>query len=273
MAVASRLFYHEDVGAAFSAIVQLGPIAAIIYYFRNDLFRYAKGVIRTKTPMKWREYDLDARLGWFTLLGTIPLALAGILLEHKIDTIFRKPSIMAASLILLAIIMFVAERVSKRNKNLEQLTLSESMIIGAAQALALVPGASRSGVTITSGLFLGLNRESAARFSFLLSIPAISAAGLYKLLKVLYSARKDGQLDSLVHDVGPYLLGTVVAGVFAYVVVRWFMGYMKKHDTRVFIFYRILLGIALLILVFTHKISDEPPKTDPPAPTLDTSIR
>jgi undecaprenyl-diphosphatase len=259
MAVASRLLFGQDAGAAFSAVVQLGPIVAIIAYFRADLIRYVQGIVRTKSPLKIGAEDLDARLGWYTLLGTIPLAIFGVLLEHKIDTVFRKPSVMGVSLIVLAVILFVAERVGKRNKTLEQMTLRESQVIGWAQALALVPGASRSGVTITAGLFQGLDRESAARFSFLLSIPAITAAGLYKLLKEVKGT-------GLGPDIGPYLLGALVAGLFAYVVVRWFLGYMKEHDTMGFIIYRIVLGVALLGLVATHKISDAPPKKEAPKP-------
>ena len=257
MAVASRLLFGQDAGAAFSAVVQLGPIAAIIAYFRTDLVRYVQGIFRTKSPTKIAPDDLDARLGWYTLLGTIPLAIFGVLLESKIDTTFRKPSVMGVSLILLALVLLVAERMGKRNKTLEQMTFKESQAIGWAQALSLIPGASRSGVTITAGLFQGLDRESAARFSFLLSIPAITAAGLYKLIKVM----KGSGIGS---DIGPYLIGAIVAGLFAYVVVRWFLGYMKEHSTSGFIIYRIVLGIALLGLVATHKISDEAPKKENP---------
>ena len=255
MAVASRLFFGQDAGSAFSAVVQLGPIVAIIAYFRGDLVRYVAGILRTKSPTNVGAEDLDARLGWFTLLGTIPMAIFGVLLESKIDTTFRKPSVMGISLILLAVILLIAERVGKRNRSLEQMTFRESQFIGWAQVLALVPGASRSGVTITAGLFQGLDRESAARFSFLLSIPAITAAGLYKLFKVLKGS-------GLGPDVGPYLVGAIVAGLFAYVVVKWFLGYMKEHNTSGFIIYRILLGVALLGLVATHQISDAPPKKE-----------
>jgi undecaprenyl-diphosphatase len=257
MAVASRLLFGQDAGAAFSAVVQLGPIFAIIAYFRADLIRYVQGVLRTKSPTNIPADDLDARLGWFTLLGTVPLAIFGVLLESKIDTTFRKPSIMGISLILLALVLLVAERVSTRRKTLAQMNFRESQVIGWAQVLALIPGTSRSGVTITAGLFQGLDRESAARFSFLLSIPAITAAGLYKLFKVLKGS-------GLGPDVGPYLVGAIVAGLFAYVVVRWFLAYMKEHNTAGFIVYRIVLGAALLGLVATHRISDAPPKKDAP---------
>lgn len=252
MAIAPHLLNMDDPGAAFSAIAQLGPIIAIIAYFRNDLIRYAQGVIRTKSPVNIWPEDTDARLGWYTLLGTIPLAIFGLLLEHKINTSFRSLDVIAVALIVLALVLLVAEKVGRRTIPLEKMTLAQSQIIGWSQVFALVPGASRSGCTITAGLFQGLDRESAARFSFLLSIPAITAAGLYKLLKTLKSPN--------LHDILiPSLIAAAVAGALAYVVVRWFLGYMKEHDTKAFIIYRIALGIALLYLVHSHKIDNKVP--------------
>jgi undecaprenyl-diphosphatase len=249
--------FGADAGAAFSAVVQLGPIVAIILYFRTDLIKYIQGMVRTKSPGKAiTADDIDAKLGWFTLFGTAPLAIAGLLLEHKVDTTFRKPSIMGIALIVLALIMLAAERYGKRNRELSQITFGDSQKIGWAQALALVPGASRSGVTITTGMFLGLDRESAARFSFLLSIPAITAAGIYKLLKVM-------KHTGLGAEAGVFVLAAVVAGVVAFAVTKWFLGYMKHHNTNVFIAYRIVLGLLLLGLVATHKISNAPPAPEP----------
>jgi undecaprenyl-diphosphatase len=160
---------------------------------------------------------------------------------------------MAGALILLALILLAAEAVAKKNKTLEDTSLTDSQVIGWAQVLALIPGASRSGVTITAGLLRGLDRESAARFSFLLSIPAITAAGLYKLVKVSHVTHLGG-------DMGPYLFSALVAGVFAYVVIRWFLGFMKHHTTGPFIIWRIALGLLLLGLVATNKITNDAPK-------------
>ncbi len=257
MALASRLLYGSDVGAAFSAVVQLGPIVAIVLYFRSDLIKYIRGIIRTGSPGKAiTANDVDGKLGWFTLFGTVPLVIFGYLLEKRVDTTFRTPAIMGIFLIVLAMIMLAAEKVGKRNHSLEQITFGESQKIGLAQVLALVPGASRSGVTITAGMFLGLDRESAARFSFLLSIPAIIAAGLYKLLKAMSHT-------GLGDEAKRYILAAVVAGVVAYAVTKWFLGYMKHHNTNLFIVYRIVLGIVLLGLVSTHKISNAPPPKEP----------
>jgi undecaprenyl-diphosphatase len=245
MRVLPALLHWPDPGAAFSAVVQLGPIVAIIAYFRHDLIRYIAGIVRSlKTGRMFPRGDQDARLGWYTLLGTIPLALAGLALEKRVDGEYRNLYFVAGALIGLAIILWVAEVVARRSRPLESLTFGSAMLIGLAQALALVPGASRSGVTYTTGLFLGLTREAAIRFSFLLSIPAITLAGLYKLLKVLRSTH-------LGAEAGPYLFSALIAGGVAYIVVRWLLGYLgeDKHSTMPFIVYRILLGLALLVLV------------------------
>lgn len=254
MAIVPQVLFHmRDVGAAFSAVVQLGPIVAIIAYFRHDLAVYLQGILRTGSPTRVPKDDIEARLGWFTLLATLPLVVFGVLLEKKIDTVFRSLNVIAISLIALGLVLWLAERTGKRNRPLEQITLKQSQVIGWAQVLALVPGASRSGVTITAGLFEGLDRESAARFSFLLSIPAITAAGLYKLFKVVLHTH-------LGADLGPYLLAALVAGLIAYAVVYWFLDYMKEHNTGIFIAYRIALGVLLLYLVHSGLVQPKPPE-------------
>jgi len=270
MRVLPALLHHynsswpNDTGAAFSAIVQLGPIVGIIAYFRKDLARYVAGVLRSlKLGQLFPAGDTDARLGWYAIFGTVPLVIAGLKLEKKVDGEYRNLYFIAGALILLALILLVAELTSKRTRKLESLTFGEAMGVGLAQALALVPGVSRSGITITIGLFLGLEREEAARFSFLLSIPAITLAGLYKLLKTLLP-KTFGETPSHVsavqaatppldwsHVAGPYIFAAVVAGIFAYIVVRWLLGYLsdEKHSTMPFIIYRIALGLALIGLV------------------------
>jgi len=242
MEIVPQLFHLPDPGAAFSAVVQLGPIVAIIAYFRLDLAAYVLGIVRTKTPWAVTADDVDARLGWYTLLGTIPILIFGFLLKKHIETTFRSLNFTAISLIVLALFLWVAEVYGKRRTSLDKMTLKNSQAIGWAQVLALIPGTSRSGVTITAGLFQGLTREAAARFSFLLSIPAITAAGCFELIRVLKHEHFGG-------EAGPYLAGAVVAGLLAYAVIKWFLGFMKEHNTGVFIAYRILLGIAILVLL------------------------
>jgi undecaprenyl-diphosphatase len=260
MAIVPQLFGMDDPGAAFSAIVQLGPIVAIIAYFRGEISRYWKGIVRTKSPKNIPVSDIDARLGWYTLIGTIPMVVFGVLLEKKVDTQFRQMYVIAFSLIALALVLVYAEAVGKKSRSLKTVTLQDSLFIGFAQVLALVPGASRSGVTITAGLFKGLDRESAAKFSFLLSIPAITGAGLFKIFRVVTHDH------SLGGHLVPYLLSAVVAGFVAYAVVNWFLGFMKEHSTRGFIIYRIVLGIAVIVLVQMHYIKPNRPVTlDAPA--------
>ena len=260
MAIVPQLFGMDDPGAAFSAIVQLGPIVAIIAYFRGEISRYWKGIVRTKSPKNIPVSDIDARLGWYTLIGTIPMVIFGVLLEKKVDTQFRQMYVIAFSLIALALVLVYAEAVGKKSRSLKTVTLQDSLFIGFAQVLALVPGASRSGVTITAGLFKGLDRESAAKFSFLLSIPAITGAGLFKIFRVVTHDH------SLGGHLVPYLLSAVVAGFVAYAVVNWFLGFMKEHSTRGFIIYRIVLGIAVIVLVQMHYIKPNRPVTlDAPA--------
>lgn len=255
--------WPNDTGAAFSAIAQLGPMVGIIAYFRKDLGRYLAGLGRSlQKGVLFPKGDQDARLAWYVVFATIPIIVAGLALEKKIDGEYRNLYFIAGALIVLALILLAAELVGKKTRRLESLSLGEALGIGLAQALAVIPGTSRSGVTITTGLFLGLEREEAARFSFLLSVPAITLAGLYKLLKTLFpkqlgetahavSAAAHAPTPSL-HDVaGPYIFAAAVAGVFAYIVVRWLLGYLsdEKHSTMPFIIYRIVLGVALIYLV------------------------
>ena len=256
--------WPNDTGAAFSAIAQLGPMVGIIAYFRKDLGRYLAGLGRSlKLGRLFPKGDEDARLAWYVVFATVPIILAGLALEKKIDGEYRNLNFIAASMIVLALFLLAAELVGKRTRRLESLTLGQALAIGAAQALAVIPGTSRSGVTITTGLFLGLEREEAARFSFLLSVPAITLAGLYKLGKTLFPKALGDTASAHAASVphvatptlsevaGPYIFAAVVAGIFAYLVVRLLLGYLsnEKNSTLPFIIYRIVLGIALLFLV------------------------
>ncbi len=250
MRIIPALLHWPDPGSAFSAIVQLGPIVAIIAYFWRDLVRYVAGLGRSLASRQlFPPGDTDARLGWYTVIGTAPLAVFGLLLEKQIDGQYRNLYFVAAALILLAFVLLVAESRARQTVTLERLTFGSAMLIGLSQALAIVPGASRSGCTITAGLFLGLKREDAARFSFLLSIPAITLAGLYKLAKALHQTH-------LGTVAGQYIAGAVLAGVVAYVVIKLFLGYLEneRNTTMPFIIYRMLLGIALLVLARNHMV-------------------
>ena len=257
--------WPNDTGAAFSAIAQLGPMVGIIAYFRRDLARYLAGLGRSlQKGVLFPKGDEDARLAWYVVFATVPIIVAGLALEKKIDGEYRNLYFIAGAMIILALCLLAAELLGKKTRRLESLTLGQALGIGVVQALAVIPGTSRSGVTITTGLFLGLEREEAARFSFLLSVPAITLAGLYKLVKTLFpkqfgdtvhgaaaAAVPHAATPSLHEVAGPYIFAAVVAGIFAYSVVRWLLGYLsdEKHTTMPFIIYRIALGVALIYLV------------------------
>ncbi len=254
MDIYPQFFGWGDPGSAFSAVIQLGPILAIIAYFRHDIMKYLKGMAKNPNPLHIDPENTDAKMGWYAILATPPVLLLGKLLEKKIDSSFRSLTIVAGALIAGSIVLWFAEQVGKRNKAMETMTLKEAMVVGFVQAIALIPGVSRSGATMTGAMFMNFDRESATRFSFLLSIPALTAAGLYKLYKdVLHSPN----LKALI---APYTLGTIVAGLTAYAVIHWFLGYVRKHNTNIFIIYRIALGVVIILLVGAGKLQNKPPQ-------------
>ncbi|MFN7135376.1 MAG: undecaprenyl-diphosphatase UppP, partial [Myxococcales bacterium] len=208
--VVPALLGWDDPGAAYSAVIQLGTTAAVIVYFARDLGRIVSSVLlglKKRTPM----IDDDARIGWYVAFGTIPIVFFGLALKKYIENEWRSLYVIAGAAVGLAIVLFLAERFARHTRGMQELRFSDGMLIGLAQAVALVPGASRSGVTLTAGLMLGLRRDAAARFSFLLSIPATTAAGVYEL-KHLVEALKLGQGPG----VGAMIVGTVASFLFGY---------------------------------------------------------
>lgn len=230
-----------DPGAAFSAIVQLGTLLAVLVYFWADLLRLASAFFRglaRRAPFA----EQDARLAWMILVGTLPIGVAGLLLKDLIETSLRSLWVVAAALAGLAVLLGLAEWLGKRQREMERLGWRGGLLIGLAQALALVPGASRSGVTITAGLFVGLSRADAARFSFLLSVPAVAASGLYELFDLAKAS--PGGIPWLA--VG---LGTAVAAVSGYAAIAFLLRFLQRRSTLVFIVYRLLLGGAIACLL------------------------
>lgn len=231
----------NDPGAAFTAVVQLGTTLAIVLYFWRELLHITVAWVRGLYDRSMRD-SLEYRFGWYLILATIPVSVFGLLFSHQIETGARNLWLIASTLIVLAGALAWAERVGKRARDEEEVDSVDAATVGAAQALALIPGASRSGVTITAGLFRGMTRETAARFSFLLSIPAVVLSGVYE-------ARKIGSSDSP----GAGLTG--VALVFAFVVglasIAWLMRWLSRHSTYLFIYYRVALGVLLFVLLGT----------------------
>jgi len=232
----------DDPGAAFTAVTQLGTMAAVLLYFRNDLIRIALAWLRSlRDPSVRRE--LDARLGWYIVLGTVPIGIFGVLFKDQIENGARDLYLIGSALILLGLVLLVAERVGRRDRSIEQIEARDGLAVGFAQALALVPGVSRSGATITAGLFLGLDRPTAARFSFLLSVPAVVLSGLLELGSILTG--DEGQHVST----GRLALATVLAFITGYAAIAWMLRYLVSHSTIVFVVYRVALGSLVLVLV------------------------
>jgi len=237
-----------DPGAAFTAVVQLGTMVAELLFFRKDLLRIGRAWFGALRRPALRG-TLDARLGWYLILGTLPIAIVGLALENDIETTFRSLALIATTLIALALVLLVADRRGKRRRRIADLTLRDGLIMGAAQTLALVPGVSRSGATLSAGLFLGLERQAAARFSFLLSIPAVVLSGLYQLLDIFRGEESAGI------GAGGLILATVLAFFAGYASIAFILHYVGTHSFGVFAYYRIALGAVVLALVAVGAIS------------------
>jgi undecaprenyl-diphosphatase len=231
----------EDPGAAFTAVTQLGTMAAVLLYFREDLKRITIAWWRSVWDRRLRR-ELDARLGWYIVLGTIPIGIFGVLFKDQIETGARDLYLIGVALIVLGLVLLLAEKVGTRERSIEQIRTKDGFAIGFAQALALIPGVSRSGATITAGLFMGLDRPAAARFSFLLSVPAVVLSGLLELGTIL--SDDDGDHTSL----GALVIATVMAFVSGYLAIAWLLKFLSTHSTVIFVVYRVALGVLVLAL-------------------------
>ena len=235
----------EDPGAAFTAVTLLGTMAAVLLYFRHDLWRIAVARTRSLRDPQARR-TLDARLGWYIILGTIPIGILGLVFKDPIETEFRSLELIGTTLIVFGLVMLAAEAVSRRDRPLREITRRDGLLIGLAQALALVPGVSRSGATISAGLFRNFDRTAAARYSFLLSVPAVVLSGLFEL--------KDIGGEGSVGFV-PTAVATIVAFISGYVAIAWLLRYLAHHSLAVFVAYRIPLGILVIALAASGAIS------------------
>jgi undecaprenyl-diphosphatase len=235
----------DDPGAAFTAVIQLGTMAAVLLYFRKDLWNIARAWLRSLRDERLRG-TLEARLGWYLILGTIPIAVLGLAFNNVIEDHFRSLYLIGTTLIVFGAVMLWAERVSRRDREIDTLTGRDAAIIGGAQALALMPGVSRSGATISAGLFLNLTRTDAARFSFLLSVPAVVLSGLFEL-------RHIGEGGGA--PAGATALATLLAFVTGYASIAFLLRYLAHHSIAVFVGYRWLLGVVVLALAASGAIS------------------
>jgi undecaprenyl-diphosphatase len=232
----------NDPGAAFTAVIQLGTTLAIVLYFWRELLHVLVAWIRGFYDRSVRD-TLEYRLGWYLVLATIPIGVFGLIFRHQIETGARNLWLIASALIALALVLLLAERVGARKRGEEEINRTDAIVIGGAQALALVPGVSRSGSTITAGLFRGLDRETAARFSFLLSIPAVVLSGFFEAVQ--HAGDKDGPGAGLTG------LALIIAFIVGLASIAWLMRYISRHSTLIFVWYRVALGIALIVLLST----------------------
>lgn len=234
------LLSWPDSGAAFTAVLQLGTLLAVVGFFLRDLLRM---VVAAANPATRK--DFDARLLLYIIVGTVPIGVAGILARHAVEGPLRSILVIASAMIVVGIVMAIVEKTSRHQRPVEAFTLRDALLVGLAQCLALIPGTSRSGITLIAAMMLGYRRDAAARFSFLLSIPAVAAAGIFELPKLLRG-----------HDVGttPLLVGLATAAVSGYLSVGWLLRFLRTRTTYGFVVYRVILGLVLIAAVVAGKI-------------------
>ncbi|MEU8576981.1 undecaprenyl-diphosphate phosphatase [Streptomyces asoensis] len=247
----------KDPGAAFTAITQIGTEAAVLIYFRKDIGRIISAWSRSLFDKTMRK-DHDAQMGWLVIVGSIPIGLLGVTLKDQIEGPFRDLRVTATMLVVVGIVIGIADRLAardesggkhrapKQRKTLENLGVKDGLIFGLCQACALIPGVSRSGATISGGLFMGYKREAAARYSFLLAIPAVLASGVFELK----DAVEGGHVAW-----GPTMFATVIAFASGYAVIAWFMKFISTKSFMPFVYYRVVLGIVIIALVATGSLS------------------
>ncbi len=234
------LFGWGDPGAAFTAVIQIGTEVAVLLYFRHDIWRIATTWVRSLFTPELRG-QLDARMGWFIIVGSLPIVVLGLLLQNTIETHFRSLWLIGSTLIVFGLVLGVADRLGGTRRTLRNLTPRDAVLMGLAQALALIPGVSRSGATLSMGRALGYERETATRYAFLLAIPAVIGAGVFELKDVPGSDNPYGW--------GPTVLATVVSFVVGYAAIAWLLRYVATRSYTPFVLYRVVLGAGTLALV------------------------
>ena len=238
------------------AVIQLGTLLAVLIYFARDIINITNGFVRDHVAILTGKNRVDgskslsreAWLGWLVIIGSIPVSVVGLVFKKQIEGTFTKNLwVIATMMIVVGILLAIAEGVGKRERSMEQLSLGDALIVGLSQVLALIPGSSRSGSTIMGGLFAGLTRETAARFSFLLSIPAIAASGLLELQEAIHKLPDGTYL--------PLIVATIVSGLVGYASIWFLLRFLRTHSTAVFIVYRLIVGAAIMVALLGGYIS------------------
>ncbi|MGQ9920025.1 MAG: undecaprenyl-diphosphatase UppP [Desulfobacca sp.] len=238
LALLEHYFRVQEAGLAFDVLLHVGTLVALISYFWQDWWDMGRALLRPE-----RFNRLERRLFWYLVVGSVPGALAGFLLEKQAETIFRTPTHIAVLLAVMGVILYLADRLARHQRRLPGITMGDAILIGCAQALAIMPGVSRSGSTITMGLFLGFTRETAARFSFLLSTPIIFGAGLYHALKLVRNPEPASFNFA-------YFLGFLAAIVSSYLTIKYLLQFLQRHTFLIFVLYRLAVALLVLTLEF-----------------------
>jgi undecaprenyl-diphosphatase len=251
LAIVSQIVFDADAGASFTAVSQLGTEIAVLVYFARDIVRIVKawfrGLFRGLQGAAYR--NVDYRLGWYVIIGTIPICIMGLFFKDEIRSGARNLWVIATALVVFSVVIALAERLGRQGRHIGQLTWCDAILVGVAQTLALVPGVSRSGATISAGLFLGVDRELAARFGFLLAIPAVFASGLFSLPEAFHPVREG------MSATGPQLLvATVIAFVVGLSAVAWLLQFLVRHSMYWFVGYRVAAGAGVWILLATGAV-------------------
>jgi undecaprenyl-diphosphatase len=247
--ISSELLFNADAGASFTAVTQLGTEAAVLIYFAKDIWRLVRTWFRGMFDAAARR-SADYRIAWLVILGSLPIGVLGFFFRDQVRTSARNLWLIGTVLVVFALVLAAAERWGAQQRQVNQLSLRDGIIMGGAQALALIPGVSRSGATITAGLSLGLSREAATRYSFLLAIPAVVASGVFSIPDVL-----DRGGAGLQPSVPQMVVATLVAFVVGYASIAWLLRWVAHHSVYVFVAYRVLLGAATLAMLATGKLS------------------
>ncbi|MGW4502772.1 undecaprenyl-diphosphate phosphatase [Micromonospora sp. NPDC004336] len=248
--ITSAVFFDRDAGASFTAVTQLGTEAAVLIYFAKDIWRITRTWlvgIRDKSVRS----SLDYRMGWYVIVGSIPIGLLGFLFKDQIRTAGRNLWVVATTLIVFAFVLAFAEYWGRQTRTLENFRMRDGVVMGFAQAMALIPGVSRSGGTLTAGLLLNLTREAAARYSFLLAIPAVVMSGVFSVGDVFEPAAPGTSVPS----VAQMVVATIIAFGVGYAAIAWLLRYVAHHTLYVFVLYRVALGTLVLALLMTGTIS------------------
>jgi len=242
--IVSRLCWGADAGASFTAVIQLGTELAVLVFFAKDIVRIIKawfiGLFH-----KDRRDNLDYKMGWYVIVGTIQIGLIGFLAKDAIRDNLRSLWVTASVLVVFSFVFMAAEKWGSRKRDFDQLTMKDSIIMGCAQCLALIPGVSRSGGTISAGLFIGLKRSVATRYSFLLAIPAVLASGIFSLPDAFNPTHGQAATSS---QLG---VGVVIAFILGYISIAWLLKFVEKHSLNWFAGYRVIVGVIVLILLGT----------------------